>query len=123
MALLFVSAVLTCSGAPIRRPCIFDTDSTSFTGSIELCRMSLKNDLGNVFEPAGAVCFDIPVLILLFTYVECMGIPCLCHASVGTDFDDSAAIALALANPSLDVKLIVRRWFDEYYDCMSAFEL
>jgi hypothetical protein len=34
--------------------------------------------------------------------------PVIFDTDIGTDFDDSAAIALALADPEMDVRLIVR---------------
>ncbi len=39
--------------------------------------------------------------------------PVIFDTDIGTDFDDSAAIALALTDPELDVKLIVVRFVCE----------
>ncbi len=48
-------------------------------------------------------------LLILFvaTVVAQKGTPVIFDTDIGTDFDDSAAIALALSDPTLDVQLIV----------------
>ena len=61
----------------------------------------------------------VVLALLLVAVVTAIPTPVVFDTDIGTDFDDSAAIALALSDPSLDVKLIVVRLFFPAVACGS----
>ena len=62
----------------------------------------------------------VVLALLLVAVVAAIPTPVVFDTDIGTDFDDSAAIALALSDPSLDVKLIVVRLFFPVVACASV---